>query len=230
MQNQISLRWQQIPSPLVSEILCCGSHDGVVLDMEHGFPNPETVVSCIQVIKLTGKKCFIRLSTATIDKIRLCLDNGSDGIIFSTIESVKRAEHLIKKCKYPSEGGNRGLGLVRQNMWGKKDLIQDPPILIAQIETKAAIEEINLLSKLSFDYFLIGPFDLSSSIGSPGNFDSPEFKAALNRFAEFIPESKRAVHIPSDVSKHIGKYDAYGLIALGMDTVSIIEKNEEYEF
>lgn len=207
--------------------MCQGSSDGVVLDMEHGFPNPETLVSCIQVIKLSNKKCFVRLSTATVDKIRLCLDSGVDGIIFATIESVSRAEKIIKRCNYPSKSGNRGLGLVRQNMWGLKNLIQNPPILVAQIETKKGIEEIESLSKCCFDYYLIGPYDLSSSLGTPGNFETKEFKNALDRFAKFIPKKRRAVHIPKDVQSQIKKYNSYGMIATGMDTVSLIEKNEE---
>ena len=229
MQKQIKLRWQQIPSPLVSEIISQGSHDGVVLDMEHGFPNPETLVSCIQVISLSGKRCFIRISTATVEKIRLCLDSGADGIIFSTVESVHRAEKIIKRCNYPSSGGNRGLGLVRQNMWGLKKLIQKPPVLIAQIETKAGIDRIEELSKCCFDYFLIGPYDLSASLGSPGEFDTIEFKSCLDKFAKFVPENRRAVHIPKDVQSQIKKYTSYGMIATGMDTISLIEKNEEYE-
>lgn len=229
MQNQINLRWQQIPSPLVSEILSQGNHDGVVLDMEHGFMNIETLVSCMQVIQLAGKKCFVRLSTATVDKIRLCLDNGANGIIFSTVESVERAEKLIKRCNFPEEGGTRGLGLVRQNMWGLKPLISKPPILIAQIETAKAIDAIEDLSKCSFNYFMIGPYDLSCSLGFPGDFDSKKYRDAITKFCKFISEENRAVHIPSDVQNQVKKYSNFGVIASGMDTIALIEKNSEYE-
>ena len=229
MQNQINLRWQQIPSPLVSEILCQGNHDGIVLDMEHGFMNVETLVSCIQVIQLAGKKCFVRLSTATVDKIRLCLDNGANGIIFATVESVTRAEKLIKRCNFPDQGGTRGLGLVRQNMWGLKPLVSDPPLLIAQIETAKAIESFEELSKCCFNYFMIGPYDLSCSLGNPGNFDTKEYLQAISKFCDLIPENRRAVHIPSDVQNQKKKYNNFGIIASGMDTISLIEKNSEYE-
>jgi 2-keto-3-deoxy-L-rhamnonate aldolase RhmA len=229
LQNQINLRWQQIPSPLVSEILCQGNHDGIVLDMEHGFMNVETLVSCIQVIQLAGKKCFVRLSTATVDKIRLCLDNGANGIIFATVESVTRAEKLIKRCNFPDQGGTRGLGLVRQNMWGLKPLISDPPLLIAQIETAKAIESFEELSKCCFNYFMIGPYDLSCSLGNPGNFDTKEYLQAISKFCDLIPENRRAVHIPSDVQNQKKKYNNFGIIASGMDTISLIEKNQEYE-
>ena len=229
MQNQINLRWQQIPSPIVSEILCQGNHDGVVLDMEHGFMNVETLVSCIQVIQLAAKKCFVRLSTATVDKIRLCLDNGADGIIFATVESVARAEKLIKRSNFPAHGGTRGLGLARQNMWGQKPLMSNTPILIAQIETAKAIDAIEELSKCCFDYFMIGPYDLSCSLGKPGDFNSSEYIDSISRFCSSIPEFRRAVHIPTDVQKQKKKYSNFGVIASGMDTVYLLEKSLEGE-
>ena len=55
------LSWQQIPSPLISEIMC-HNFDGVVLDTEHGCFNNETLYSCIQVIKASKKRCFVRLT------------------------------------------------------------------------------------------------------------------------------------------------------------------------
>ena len=229
MQNQIRLSWQQIASPVVSELLCLNSLNGVVLDTEHGFFSNETLVSCIQVIKLSSKKCFVRLSTATTDKIRICLDSGADGIIFSTVESVARAKNLISKCNFPSRGGKRGLGLVRQNSWGNKKLISDPPILIAQIETVAGVGILDALSKLRFDYFMLGPYDLSSSLGKPGDFDDPGYLSSISRFSNLIDPKRRAVHIPNNVRKEIKKYDNFGIIAIGMDTLSILEKMREYE-
>ena len=229
MQNQIKLRWQQIPSPTVSEILCQGNNDGIVLDTEHGFMNTETLVSCIQVIKLSGKKCFVRVSTATTDKIRLFLDNGSDGIIFSTVQSESRAKKLISRCNFPESGGNRGLGLVRQNMWGHKKLISKPPILIAQIETKQGVDNIVEISRCGFDFFMLGPYDLSSSLGEPGNFESKIYRKYVSKFCDAIDENRRGVHVPTDVQNQIPKYNNFGIVALGMDTIALLEKNKEYD-
>ena len=130
------LSWQQIPSPLVTEIMC-HNFDGVVLDTEHGCFNNETLYSCIQVIKASKKRCFVRLTDINKTMIRYCLDAGVDGLIFSTIETEKQCTDIIDYCFY-SPKGKRGLGLVRQNFWGEKELIQKDPIIIPQIETKEA--------------------------------------------------------------------------------------------
>ena len=84
----MKLLWQQIPSTIISELYCNSDFDGVVIDTEHSPFNNETLFSCIQVVKLSNKKCFVRL--AHLDKIvtKMCLDAGVDGLIFSTVENV----------------------------------------------------------------------------------------------------------------------------------------------
>jgi len=219
------LSWQQIPSPLVSEILCINS-EGVVLDTEHGWYDNQVLFSCIQVIKSKNKHCFVRLTDVDKKSIRYCLDSGVDGIIFSTIESEKQCEEIIEYCFYAPKG-KRGLGLVRQNMWGCEDLIKDNPIIIPQIETKAGIDNLEKISSFGFDFYLIGPYDLSLSIGDAGNFESNDFCLQIEKFNDMIQQEKRAIHIPSNVKKNIKGYENYGIKCLGMDTISIIEYHKE---
>lgn len=218
------LSWQQIPSPLVSEII---SHDfdGVVLDTEHGCYNNETLYTCIQVLKNRNKKCFVRLTEVSNTNIRYCLDAGVDGLIFSTIEAEEQCKKIIEYSCYAPKG-NRGLGLVRQNFWGEKDLIQNDPILIPQIESSVGVKNLEKIKSYNFDYYLIGPYDLSLSLGVPGDFKNPTFKFAIDKICDIIPEDKRAVHIPKDIDKHISKYKNYGLKCLGMDTIAILEYNK----
>ena len=217
--------WQQIPSPLVSEMMC-HNFDGVVLDLEHGCFNNETVYASIQVVKISGKKCFVRLTEVSNTMIRYCLDAGADGLIFSSIETEEQCSQIIQySCYFPK--GKRGLGLVRQNLWGEKDLLSSDPVLIAQIETKNAVDNLKQIIKFDFDYYLIGPYDLSLSLGCPGQFDKSEFMCYIDKVANLIPESKMAVHIPNNVEREIEKYKNYGLKCLGMDTVAILNYNKE---
>jgi 2-keto-3-deoxy-L-rhamnonate aldolase RhmA len=219
--NTTNLSWQQIPSTLVSEILCHG-FDGVVLDAEHGCYNNETLYACIQVIKNKQKKCFVRLTEVSKTQIRYCLDAGADGLIFSTVETEEQCKKIIEYSCF-SPRGSRGLGLVRQNFWGEEGLIPDQePILICQIESAKAIENLATISSYNFDYYLIGPYDLSLSLGIPGEFDNGAFKLKLKEFSDIIPEGKRAVHIPDNVKQNIKKYAGYGLKCLGMDTIGLL--------
>lgn len=219
------LSWQQIPSPLISELMAY-KFDGVVLDTEHGCFNNETLYSCIQVIKRGQKKCFVRLTEISKTTIRYCLDAGVDGLIFSTVETEEQCEAIIENCYYAPKG-KRGLGLIRQNFWGEKRLISEEPIIIPQIESKDAVDNLEKIFSFGFDYYLIGPYDLSLSINLPGKFDNPEFLCYINKVKDIIPENQMAVHIPSDIEKQIHKYKNYGLKCLGMDTIAILEHNKE---
>ena len=218
------LTWQQIPSPLISELLCY-NFDGVVLDAEHGCFNNETLYTCIQVIKASRKRCFVRLTEVSNTMIRYCLDAGVDGLIFSTIESKDQCEKILDYCYY-SPKGKRGIGLVRQNFWGEKDLIQKRPIIIPQIETKTAVDNLEEILKFNFDYYLIGPYDLSLSLNIPAKFDNDKFLCYINKIMDLILQSKTAVHIPNDIENQIKKYDQCAIKCLGMDTIAILEYNK----
>jgi 2-keto-3-deoxy-L-rhamnonate aldolase RhmA len=216
--------WQQIPSTVISELLSL-NFDGVVIDTEHGCFSNETLFSCIQIIKAKNKQCFVRLTEVNKTLIRYILDAGADGLIFSTIETEEQCKQILEFSCYTPRGG-RGLGLVRQNSWGEKPLISKDPILIPQIETKKGVENLEQIIKFNFDYYLIGPYDLSLSLEVPGQFNNPNFLLYIDKINAIIPEVKRAIHIPKDVNRQIKKYKNYGLKCLGMDTIAIIEYNK----
>ena len=91
----MKLFWQQIPSPLITEIFCSSSFDGVVLDLEHGHFNNESLYSCIQVGTLLKKNILVRVSHLDKQTIRLCLDANASGIILSTVETQLKLKSSI---------------------------------------------------------------------------------------------------------------------------------------
>tara|TARA_B100000900_G_C20494036_1_gene680812 strand:+ start:161 stop:847 length:687 start_codon:yes stop_codon:yes gene_type:complete len=226
----MKLAWQQIPSTVISDILCQNKLDGVVLDLEHGSFNLETIYSCIQVITLNKKTCFVRLPSIDSVMVKYCLDAGCNGIIFSTVETIDDAHDARDFSKHPTYGGYRGLGLVRGNKWGKDELVSKPPTLICQIESVAGVENISEIWSLGvFDYCMIGPYDLSASMGDAGNFNSQDYIASVAEVAKHVKKENMAVHIPSNVKNELKKYSDFGIIALGMDTTFILEKYKEVE-
>ena len=227
----MNLSWQQIPSPIITEIIS-EHYDGTVLDTEHGCFNNEALWTCIQVLKLQKKKAFVRLKDISKPMIGMCLDAGADGLIFSTVETREQAKKIIEYSLFPPYG-KRGLGLVRQNRWGndmshfypnniKYENRPFDPILIPQIESKKAVNNLKDIMTDLFDYYLIGPYDLSLSLNIPGKFDNPEFIDYINKIRDLIPEKKRGIHIPKQVNMQIGRYRRYGLLCLGMDTISLM--------
>ena len=80
---------------------------------------------------------------------------------------------------------------------------------------------------MDFDYYLIGPYDLSLSLGVPGKFDNEQFMVYINKINGILPVERRAVHIPSDVRNQLKKYNGYGFRCLGMDTMALMEYYKE---
>ena len=76
---------------------------------------------------------------------------------------------------------------------------------------------------------MIGPYDLSASLGDPGNFETEKYMKSINLIKRCIPIEQMAVHIPTNIKKEKKKYEKYGIIAMGMDTTSIIKQYREVE-
>ena len=220
------LSWQQIPSTMVSELLCY-NFDGVVIDTEHSMFNNETIFSCIQVITNLNKKCFVRVSEPNLTLVRSLLDSGITGIIFANVETKNQCENIINMCRFPIYGGKRGLGLVRENFWGKKNLISDPPIIIPQIETIKAVNNIKDITSFNFQKYLIGPYDLSMSIGFPGDFNNKNFINAINKIKLNIKKENMAVHIPDKIEDEIDRFKDLSMICLGMDSLFILNSSDK---
>ena len=220
----MKLLWQQIPSTEVTKIYCNTKFDGIVLDTEHGVFNNETLFSLIQLINASGKKSFVRITEPTKTFCRMLLDSGVSGLIFSTID-VLQIPLIREWCKFPLEG-SRGQGLVSENDWGDKSLQENNVILIAQIENQKSINKLNFIKNSNlFDYYLLGPYDLTADLGCVGNWKNKNYISNITKFNETIPKIKQGVHLVSNIEEEYRtKFKDYGLIALGMDT-TIIKTN-----
>jgi 2-keto-3-deoxy-L-rhamnonate aldolase RhmA len=222
---------QTIPSPMLSEIMCHSFIDGIILDTEHGCFNNETLYSCIQTITLSKKQCYVRFTDLNKQLVRMCLDAGVDGVVFSTIEQIEQTKEIVEYCTYPSQGGKRGCGLVRQNRWGKDKLDAHKPIIIGQIETRTAIEKIREFEEeCNLDYLLIGPYDISSSLGVAGQWDSEIYKEYLDRIYKTFPLSKLGLFLSDTEIKNINKDKEYPYILIwGTDFILVDNSLKTYK-
>jgi len=226
----MKLLWQQIPSSQITTIYCQSSFNGIVFDDEHGAFNSETLVTLIQLANHAGKKTFVRFSEMNKTKVRHCLDAGLYGVIFSTVNSEDYAQSILDWCLYPPLG-KRGQGLVYENGWGRrKELLQNRnPKLIAQIETRSGIDLLDSI-KDNFDYFMLGPYDLSADVGCVADWDNLKYKSIISEFENKIPEEKRCVHIVSNIKEELeNKFKEYKIISMGMDTTFLLDEIESME-
>ena len=213
--------WQQIPSTEITRLNCNSNFDAVVLDLEHGVFNNETLFSLIQLINASNKLSFARVTEPIKSQVRLLLDSNVSGIIFSTIE-LEQTSKIKEWCLYPPEG-NRGQGLVSENNWGDDKLQSNKVKLVAQIENKDSIIHLSKIVKTGlFDYYVIGPYDLTADLGCVADWQNKKYLELIDKFNKEIPIEKRGVHIVSNIeNEYKNKFKNFGFVALGMDTTII---------
>jgi 2-dehydro-3-deoxyglucarate aldolase len=221
--------WMQIPHTSVAEIMGQAGYDWVAVDMEHGAVAAHQLPDLFRALELGNTLPLARIAQGHPKDCKQALDAGAGGIIVPMIES---AQHLISvrdACRWPPSGC-RGVGFSRANLFGKNfDAYREEaqaPLLVAMIEHYRAVAELDgILDVEGLDAILIGPYDLSASMGLTARFDHPDFCTALNRIlsltmAKSIPVGVHVVTLDSDELKHRIE-EGYRFLAYSIDAVML---------
>ena len=181
--------WITIPHVLIPEILAAAGFDWMVLDMEHSSIELADILPLIISIEANNMVPLVRVGENDPNLIKRVMDAGAYGVIVANICSGNEAEVAVKAVKYPPLG-NRGVGLYRAQKFGKqfdeyKIWLAEQSVVIPQIEHIGAVNNIDdIFSTPGIDAFLIGPYDLSGSLGKPGEFNDPEVIDAMDKVME----------------------------------------------
>lgn len=157
----------------------------VIFDMEHTGWSVETIRMLVATTPSTIVP-MVRIPATQYHFIARVLDMGVMGVMAPMVESAEQAETLVRSAKYPP-AGRRGaaFGIAHDDYQGGDILAtmesaNSQQMLIAQIETAAGLENVDAIAAVDgIDVLWIGHFDLSSSLGIPGQFEHPKFKEAV---------------------------------------------------
>lgn len=157
-----------------------------VFDMEHTGWSIETIRMLIATTRSTRMLPYVRVPTTEYDFIACALDMGAMGIMVPMVESTEQAEAIVRAAKYPP-AGRRGaaFGIAHDDYTGgdiveKIETANRETHLLAQIETASGVEHAAEIAAVAgIDALWIGHFDLSNSLGIPGQFDHPQFKESI---------------------------------------------------
>jgi len=182
--------WLTIPDSSIIEILCNSKFEWIVIDLEHSSMTIDQAANCIRLIDLSNKIPIVRVTDNDPNQIKRIMDAGSKGIIVPMINTVEEAEKAVAAVKYPPHG-NRGVGIARAHAYGRnfkeywKWQIEEP-IIIVQIENIKAMKNIEkIFTTKGVDGFIVGPYDLSASMGIPGEFNNIQYKKILNKIMQY---------------------------------------------
>lgn len=189
--NRLSVgSWLTLPSPGIAEILAGAGFDWLVVDLEHSVIPIDVAAEMIRVIDLMGVSPLVRLTSNDANQIKRVMDAGAHGIVVPMLNSKAEAIAAVAATRY-APVGNRGVGLARAQRYGAgfAEYMQwqreGGPVVIAQIEHVDGVAALpDILSVEGIDGLIIGPYDLSASMGHPGDFDRSEFTEAMARIAD----------------------------------------------
>ncbi len=175
-------------SAAIAELFGHSGFDFIVLDSEHAPQTPPGIQAQLQGIGNSQATPIVRLSRVDEEQIRLYLDMGAMGILAPFVNTPEQAAAGARACRYPPRG-IRGYGPHRAAQYGLSNeeyfaQINDLVVFIALIETAEAVDHIDeILAVEDVDTFIIGPVDLSISLGVPFDYEGHVFQEAQAKLA-----------------------------------------------
>ena len=171
--------------------LAAAGLDWTYLDSEHGGFDLETLQDMSKAAVLAGLCPVVRVADLQYALVARALDCGAQGVLFPRVESPELLDKAISWTRFPPVGV-RGFGLTMPHLEYETISMQDAithinenVLVVFQIETKAALDRVDeLLSVPNIDAVMIGPADLSISLGVAGQFDHPTMIEAMDKIRE----------------------------------------------
>lgn len=164
--------------------------DFVIIDQEHGPSTNETLHNHIRAAKVSNIRSIVRVKGLDANAIGSALDAGADGVQIPNISTSSEARKAIQAAKF-FPNGNRGVcRFVKAANFGTLDKQEyfvgsNKTLLILQVEGKEGINNLDDILKIEgFDILFVGPYDLSQSLGIPGEIDHPEMIEMMKKVSE----------------------------------------------
>lgn len=186
-----------MPSPNVAQVLSGCGFDWLWFDLEHG-PIPFDQLQNMINATATGEGTttpIVRVPADELWTVKPVLDAGALGVVFPFIESAEQAEAAIAATRYPP-AGTRGFGpFYAGSRWGLglreyAEQADDAILRVLMLESKAAVENAEeIMAVEGIDVAFLAPFDLSQSLGVPGELDSSVFQDALATLEDAVNKS-----------------------------------------
>ncbi|MGJ8455821.1 HpcH/HpaI aldolase family protein [Pseudothermotoga sp. U03pept] len=190
-KHAVGIMVSEIRTPSIAQIFATAGFDFFVIDTEHSSFSLETVQDMVWAARAGDITPIVRVPTRYgHHNLSRPLDCGAEGLLIPQVQTKEEVEQIIKATKfYPL--GERGIA-IRRTHTGFADMkpdefvkwMNDETLIILQIESKEAVDNLEELIMPGVDACLIGPNDLSQSLGIPGKTKDPLVQQHIERFVE----------------------------------------------
>jgi 2-dehydro-3-deoxyglucarate aldolase len=213
-----------LASPEVTEIMAGAGFDWLFLDAEHGALGTLDLQRLLQGAGATPS--VVRVEASAEVPIKKALDIGAAGLIAPMVNSAEQAEQVVRWAKY-APLGTRGVGIGRAHGYGMvfQEYVQQANEDVAVIVQAEHIEAVNNIEAIvqvaGVDAVLVGPYDLSASLGRLGEVRHPEVVAAIEHVTQVCQVAQLPLGIFGLSAEAVKPYieRGYTLITVGVDTV-----------
>lgn len=179
-------------APPLTECLAQIGFDLLWIDMEHTAIGIESLQNNLIAARAGGTPAIVRIPWNDKVLAKPVLDMGPDGIIFPNIRTADEARAAVSACEYPPKG-ERGYGPLRAldyNGISKVDYVDRIYRRMWRILQIEHIDAVNNLEKIveveGVDGYIIGPNDLSASVGHIGRTAHPDMLPIYDRIGEVM--------------------------------------------
>lgn len=181
-----------LPSPDVAEILSLTGIEVAMIDHEHGAGGLQDFIAQDRAIRGSALRAMVRVPHGELTYAQRLLDNGCRALVFPGVDTAEQARAVVQACFYPPRG-LRGAGSGLRGADHGLDTgyyapeAEDGTLIVAQIESATAVANIDAICAVpGIDMLLIGPRDLSATIGKLGRLDDPQVQSLVAQAAARI--------------------------------------------
>ena len=204
----------------VARTVASAGADFVVFDQEHTGWTTETIRQLLASARATDIAALVRVPTSAPHGIGIALALGALGVMVPMVNSEEETRAIVAAAKYPPEG-TRGFAVLYEDEHGNdvagymRDTNREIAVIV-MIETRTALENLAAIAAVpGVDVLWIGHYDLTASLGIPGQFEHPDFREALRRVVDACELNGIAAGMSTD-----SLADAHALLDAGFRFVA----------
>ena len=191
--------------------------DFIILDSEHGPAGWETIHNHVRAARMTAMAPVVRVPGLDHHAIGAALDSGAEGVQVPNITTATQAADAVAAARFHPMGQRGVCRFVRAARFGDTEKATyfasaNDAILVLQVEGVKGVENIDaILAVPGFDVLFVGPYDLSQSVGRPGEVESPEVLSLVDRVAAAAAGAGKMLGIFCDTPATMRRYRNMGV-------------------
>ncbi|MBI4596947.1 MAG: 4-hydroxy-2-oxovalerate aldolase [Candidatus Omnitrophica bacterium] len=237
-RQQLFGGWISIGHPETAAIFARAENDFIGICMEHTTIDLATAGQIIRACHEFRKACLPRIYGGDLQQVRRLLDAGADGIIVPQVSCRQDIDRVRDAMWYPPQGA-RGFGVAAAQGYGRDFNAyvrgaNEALSLMIQIESIDGVERIQeLVTHPGVDAVMVGPYDISGSLGLPGELQHPKVAAACRRVIAACAAAGKSCGyqlVYPDANDLRREFEAgFSFLVLGSDVFNLSHRSEEVD-